>query len=501
MFYAAAMKSEYFAVVIIAVVATVFVIIMSTTIHVNLIPYLALAQQSSPEMQDSEKSIDNSIFVNESDNSSAINMMKTNISNFFDNVNYLSISNATSPAVAVDSKGGTIYLSFTRTENNVTNIYMTKSSDDGVSFSKPVRINHVIGDASPDAWTAPRILLGNTGEIFVIWHVIDESNKEFAYGASSLRLARSLDGGQSFEPTIYPANDTVTEKAFFGAAISPSDGRIYISYLDNLSNITDFTISYPSKLNVIQSSDSGKTFDSSSTIDPTACDCCRTAITVGPDGEAYMAWRHASHDTAETYSNGSNPFNYDDKLEEGVIYQVVRDVFVAHSIDDGLISNLSPPVKVQDDSWLMNGCPSAGPSLSFDPNGRLHVTWFTGGGEMPGTYYAFSDDRGQSFSTPLPVLTDEWIPPADSNLAIDSQNNIWITTADKRNENHTNIFVGIVNPAGSLTANNAFAESACTLTASNGCSPVISSGANKTAIGWTEGSNLNLAVANNDLSI
>jgi hypothetical protein len=469
-----------------------FFIITSTSSHISPFSHLAIAQQSSLEIQHSEKSIDTSILENESDNSSAINKMKTNISNFFDNVNYLSISNATSPAVAVDSRDGTTYLSFTKTENNATNIYLTKSSDDGISFSDPVRINQVVGDASPDAWTAPRILLGNTGEVFVVWHVIDESNKEFAYGTSSLRLARSLDGGQSFEPTTYPANDTVGEKAFFGAAISPSDGRIYISYLDSLSNITDFTISYPSKVNVIQSSDSGKTFDTSSTIDPTACDCCRTAITVGPDGEAYMAWRHASHDTAETYSNGSNPFNYDEKLEEGVIYEVVRDVFVAHSTDDGLISNLSPPVKVHNDSWFMNGCPSAGPSLSFDPNDRLHVTWFTGGGEMPGTYYAFSDDNGQSFSTPLPVLTDEWIPPADSNLAIDNQNNIWLTTADKRNENHTNIFVGIVDSAGSLTANNAFAV---------GENPVISSGANKTAIGWTEGSNLKLAVANNGLSI
>ena len=78
-----------------------------------------------------------------------------------------------------------------------------------------------------------------------------------------------------------------------------------------------------------------------------------------------MMWRHASHDTAETYSNGSNPFNYDEKLEKGVIYEVVRDVFVSHSTDNGLAGNFSSPVKVHNDTWYMNGCPSAGPSLSF----------------------------------------------------------------------------------------------------------------------------------------
>jgi hypothetical protein len=465
-------------------------LLVLTALLISLVTIFSI-DDGTLSAQEEQGSIGSSVFENENDNSSAINMMRTNISDFLDNINYLTINNASSPAVAIDPNDGSIYLSFTKTENNTTNMYMSKSSNDGISFSEPVRINQVVGDASPEAWTSPRILLGNTGEVFVVWHVVDESNEEFAYGTSSLRLARSLDGGQSFEPTTYPANDTLGEKAFFGAALSPSDGRIYISYLDSLSNVTDFTISYPSKVKVIQSSDNGRTFGSSSTIDPTACDCCRTAITVGPDGEAYMAWRHASHDTAETYSNGSNPFNYDEKLEEGVIYEVVRDVFVAHSTDNGLISNLSSPVKVHNDSWFMNGCPSAGPSLSFDPNDRLHISWFTGGGEMPGTYYAFSEDKGQSFSTPLAVLTDEWIPPADSNLAIDNQNNVWITTADKRNENHTNIFVGIVDPAGSLTANNAFAV---------GQSPVISSEANKIAIGWTEGSNLNLAIANNSLS-
>lgn len=463
-------------------------ILISNSSEVDPNSHLAIAQQTASPLSNGENSLNSSVIENENGNISAVEIMQTNISSFFSDINYLEMNNATSPAIAIDPNDGAIFLSFTKTENNVTNIYMSKSLDDGTSFSEPVRVNQVVGDASPDAWTSPRILLGSTGEIYVVWHVIDESIEEFAYGLSTLRLASSLDGGQSFEPTVYPANDTITEKAFFDAAVSPHDGTIYISYLDSLSNVTDFTISYPSKVKVIQSSDNGRTFGSSSTIDPTACDCCRTAITVGPDGEAYMAWRHASHETAETYSNGSNPFNYDEKLEEGVIYEVIRDVFVSHSTDDGLLSNFSSPVKVYNDAWYMNGCPSAGPSLTFDPNNRMHVAWFTGGSEMPGTYYAYSDDRGVTFSNPLPVLTDEWIPPADSNLAVDGQNNIWITTADKRNANHTNIFVGIIDPtSGALTTNNAFAV---------GESPVISAGADKVAIGWTEGSNLKLAVAN-----
>ena len=46
-------------------------------------------------------------------------------------------------------------------------------------------------------------------------------------------------------------------------------------------------------------------------------------------------WRHANHNAKETYSNGSNSYNYKDKLANGVIYQVIRDIYITHSNDSG----------------------------------------------------------------------------------------------------------------------------------------------------------------------
>jgi hypothetical protein len=42
----------------------------------------------------------------------------------------------------------------------------------------------------------------------------------------------------------------------------------------------------------------------------------------------------------------------------------------------------------------MSGCPPADPDLGFDSNGVLNVGWFTGGTDIPGTYYANSTDDG-----------------------------------------------------------------------------------------------------------
>jgi hypothetical protein len=72
-----------------------------------------------------------------------------------------------------------------------------------------------------------------------------------------------------------------------------------------------------------------------------------------------------------------------------------RDVVVAVSHDGG--KRFSKTI-VNQDGWEVNACPVAGPALSIDAAGHVSVTWFTGGGERPGLYYASSADQGASFS-------------------------------------------------------------------------------------------------------
>lgn len=422
--------------------------------------------------------------IMDSTNKSLNDLMTKNLTNVVSGITFKVINNVTSPSIAISPENDTIYLSYSKTENNQTNIYLVNSTDDGKTFSTPVRVNNLVGDATERPWTSTKVVLGPKDQIYVLWQVIDDSNKEFKYGTSSLRLAKSVDGGATFLPTTRPANDTIGEKAFFDLAVSKNNS-LYISYLDSFSNVTNYDISYPSKAKLIRSFDGGQTFESPIVIDKTSCDCCKTAAMTSDDNEVYVLWRHANHTAKETYTNGSNPYNYGDKLGEGVIYEVIRDIYITHSNDSGKAESFVPATRVHADNWYMNGCPSAGPALGFDSNGVLHVIWFTGGSSMPGTYYANSTDSGKNFSKPLSILTDEWIPQSQSNLAIDGKDNVWMTLTDGRNDTNTHVFVGVKTMDGSLLKNQLFGI---------GKDPVISSGNNITGILWSNDNKLDLAV-------
>lgn len=63
------------------------------------------------------------------------------------------------------------------------------------------------------------------------------------------------------------------------------NNSIYISYLDSLYNVTDFSISYPSEVKLLRSFDGGNSFENPVTIGKTARDCCKTAAMVDRNGE------------------------------------------------------------------------------------------------------------------------------------------------------------------------------------------------------------------------
>jgi hypothetical protein len=59
--------------------------------------------------------------------------------------------------------------------------------------------------------------------------------------------------------------------------------------------------------------------------------------------------------------------------------------------------------RVSNDDWQISACPHHGPSLSISTGGTYHVTWYTNGKARKGLFYARSQDRGRTFSNPLPV--------------------------------------------------------------------------------------------------
>lgn len=369
------------------------------------------------------------------------------------------IENATDPGLAINSDTKNIYAVFHRANNDSTNLYMINSADNGSSFSSPVRVNDKEGDADP-AYISPPIRFGPNNEIFVSWGKIVPH--ETFWGIGDIRLAKSIDGGTSFEPTINPAkNESVSEKLYADLAVS-KNGTILIPYVNNeLVAVNKSSVAYDmdkldyiTQINILRSTDDGKTFQKL-TLDKEGCQCCDTATTHGPDGEIYFSWRDSKRtnaqlsDYSDKYISNQSDSEYVDKtaLQEGLIevpiFSTTRDIVVSHTLDNGSGLKYSKPVEVQKLKWYMNGCPSVGPGLQFDSQGILHVAYFTGNGTSgSGYYYANSNDLGTTFGDPVPVYTSDFVPSSHTNmdLVVDNQNNIWlafvtIPVTDAENEN------------------------------------------------------------------
>jgi hypothetical protein len=77
----------------------------------------------------------------------------------------------------------------------------------------------------------------------------------------------------------------------------------------------------------------------------------------------------------------------------------LRDIAFAASRDGG--RTFSPPVRVSEDQWQINGCPDDGPSMSVDGERRVHLVWPTvvseRGGPVKALFYASSSD-GATFT-------------------------------------------------------------------------------------------------------
>jgi hypothetical protein len=71
----------------------------------------------------------------------------------------------------------------------------------------------------------------------------------------------------------------------------------------------------------------------------------------------------------------------------------------------------TPPLRVSEDKWQLEGCPDDGPSMARAADGRLHIVWPTlvsgegNGAPTIGLFHATSRD-GKSFSARVRVPTE-----------------------------------------------------------------------------------------------
>lgn len=330
----------------------------------------------------------------------------------------LTTNGGTHPTVAVDPRDGTTFVAWVHLtgEGDAQDVHLVRIPAGGEP-EPPVRVNTVVGDATPHEQAPAQVAAGPDGAVYVMWQrrTAIEGRR---FGASTLRMARSSDGGRSFEAAIDVADydgPIPASHTFHNLVVDP-EGRIIASWLDGRAAyvMEAAGIEGPdpgTEMRVAVSEDGGRKFGPSVVLASGVCPCCRTALALGPDGAVYAAWR--------------NIWPTPDGKE-------IRDPAVARSDDGG--RSFGPPVRIHADDWVHDGCPHAGPALAVDGEGVLHALWYTGTPDGPGVFHVRSTDRGEHFSDATPLVQGEWVPPSRVSLSTTPSGSVTAAWEDRRQE-------------------------------------------------------------------
>lgn len=229
------------------------------------------------------------------------------------------------------------------------------SKNFGATWSEPSVVSAEPVDSGADA--RAKVVPGPRGELYVTW--TRPMTKPFT---GEIRLARSVNGGRSFEPaiTVHADRQEITHR--FDTLAVDREGRLFVAWIDkrDLAEAQAKKREYRgAALYFAVSEDRGQTFRGDYKVIDHACECCRIALVTRHDNSVAALWRHIF------------PAN-------------IRDHAVAQLRADG---SASPIERASFDDWRIDACPHQGPALAEDGNGALHAVWFTGGTARKGVFY------------------------------------------------------------------------------------------------------------------
>lgn len=267
------------------------------------------------------------------------------------------------PQIAVSSSGMISLLSLYQ-DGDSTRLGFTMSHDGGDHFMPIQPISEQRVKISAHGENNPMMVV-NSRAIYALW---EQSQAE---GDRDLVIGRSLNGGQSFDKPVRVNDNKTPSFHGFASIAAGKDGNVYVAWLDGReAPETQGTFD----IYLARSTDRGATFGQNMRVARSACPCCRPYVTVGNNGEVFIAWR---------------------KVFPGS----VRDFAVSVSKDNG--KTFAQPVRVAEDGWEIHGCPEAGASLLVTKD-QLYIAWMTGGKDNhPRIRMSWSDDDGANFHTPI----------------------------------------------------------------------------------------------------
>jgi hypothetical protein len=301
-------------------------------------------------------------------------------------VHQLGIKGAANAYPSIAARGAFVAVAWgVSTEGDGADVYAAVSSNGGATFAAPVRVTAERGEARLGAERPPVVAVvpagGGTPGVAVLWTA--------GRGNSTLKLARSGDGGRTFGRPQEIQSPGARGNRGWASMTATDDGALHVVWLDHRDTAAASGASGASHqhgASATRSADGvaaaqrsglyyarlGSGALSERLIARGVCYCCKTGVSAGAGGRVTAVWRHVY------------PGN-------------LRDIAAATSADGG--RSFTAPQRVSEDGWSIDGCPENGPSILVH-DAEQHLVWPTvvGSREPVGAvFYAHSSD-GRAFS-------------------------------------------------------------------------------------------------------
>jgi hypothetical protein len=238
----------------------------------------------------------------------------------------------------------------------------------GAGWSERVRVTRAT-DLFVNWADFPSVNVSADGTLWAHWL----QNRPGTGLAYDVRVAHSRDGGATWSDAWTPHEDgTATEHGF--VTTFPVDRGMGMVWLDGRKYAPDDAGGEPARemtlrhRTVLVDGTSG----AETLLDGRTCDCCQTDAALTSRGVVVVYRDRSAQD--------------------------VRDIYVTRRTDSGWTEG----IPVHRDGWVISGCPVNGPAVDASGD-EVAVAWFTGAGDRPQVYVAFSRDAGASFGAPVRV--------------------------------------------------------------------------------------------------
>ena len=188
------------------------------------------------------------------------------------------------PKISARASGALYLLAVSGTHRN-SQLGLAISHDGGDSFAPPTLISQQGGQISSHGENSPTFSFGNGIEAYALWE--ERTSKSLG---TELLFARSPDFGHKWLPPIRVTDKTApSANAFSSMTVSPG-GHIYAVWLDGRNRAQ--RLPGTSSVYLAKSTDGGKSFEKNTAVVHGICPCCRPAVLADGQGVVHVSWRH-----------------------------------------------------------------------------------------------------------------------------------------------------------------------------------------------------------------